>query len=348
MAESEEEAEVAGAGATTPVEVPGDAASAAEPGPPPRRERRWRRRLLVLLAALLIAYAALWIVRASRGVEPVAPRAVLAGGPLIFAHRGASAVATEHTMAAYRRALDDGADVLELDVHRARDGALVISHDRSLARALGVDMVIAEHDLASLRAALDRAHPELDPAALLPTLDQVMEAFPRVRLNIEIKADSSALVDAVSAAIDRRRAWDRALVASFHGDALARFRAASAGRVATSASPGEAARFYLCYLLGVASRPDYAALQVPPQLRRRWPRIRLDSSEFIEFAHRHGLEVHYWTIEDPAEMAHLLAAGADGIMTNHPARAVEVRGPSPAAPSPAAPAPAAPSPAPAP
>lgn len=286
----------------------------------------------MLLGVVVAAYAALWIVRVSRGIVPVEPRAFLAGGPLVIAHRGASAVATEHTMAAYRRALDDGADVLELDVHRARDGALVISHDRSLTRALGVAMVIEEHDLPALRAALARAHPGRDPAALLPTLDQVVDAYPAVRLNVELKADSSALADAVSAAIDRHRAWDRVLVASFHGETLARFRDVSGGKVATSASTGEAARFYLCYLLGVASRPDYAALQVPPQLRRRWPHVRLDSSEFIEFAHRHGLEVHYWTIEDPAQMAHLLAAGADGIMTNQPARAAEVRGPSPATP----------------
>lgn len=320
MTRSEEEAEGPAGAATVP-------AGRARPA---HRARRWRRRLLVLLGVMVAAYAALWIVRASRDIVPVAPRAFLAGGPLVFAHRGASAVATEHTMGAYRRALDDGADVLELDVHRARDGALVISHDRSLARALGVPMVIAEHDLAAMRAALARAHPGRDPAALLPTLDQVMDAFPGIRLNIELKADSSVLADAVSAAIDRRRAWDRVLVASFHGDVLARFREASAGRVATSASTGEAARFFLCYLLGVASRPDYAALQVPPQLRRRWPRVRLDSSEFIEFAHRHGLEVHYWTIDEPEEMAHLLAAGADGIMTNQPARAAEVRGRSPA------------------
>lgn len=330
MAQSAEEAEGSG-----------DATSLTALGRRRQRARRWRRRLVALLAVAVAAYAALWIVRASRDIEPVEPRAFLAGGPLVFAHRGASAVVTEHTMAAYQRALDDGADVLELDVHAARDGALVISHDRSLSRALGVDMVIAEHDLAALRAALTRAHPEHDPAALLPTLEQVMDAFPQVRLNVELKADSNALADAVYAVIARHRAWDRVLVASFHGDALARFRATSAGKVATSASTGEAARFYLCYLLGVASRPDYAALQVPPQLRRRWPRIRLDSSEFIEFAHRHGLEVHYWTIEDPAEMAHLLAAGADGIMTNQPARAAEVRGPSPA-PVPASPLPASP------
>lgn len=279
----------------------------------------------MFLAVIGVAYSALWVVRLTRDIVPVASRRFLAGGPLVIAHRGASAVETEHTIAGYRRALADGADVLELDVHLARDGAIVVSHDASLERALGVPLVIEENDLASLRGALAGRHPGADPAALLPTLDGVMTAFPGVRLNIELKADSAALAVAVAAAIERHQRADQVLVASFHRGALERFRAASRGRVATSASLAEAARFYLCYLLGVASRPDYAALQVPPRLRRSWPRFHLDSADFIAFAHRHGLAVHYWTIEDDAEMARLLAAGADGIMTNSPGRAAAIR-----------------------
>ncbi|HWM84681.1 MAG TPA: glycerophosphodiester phosphodiesterase family protein [Kofleriaceae bacterium] len=291
----------------------------------PVRRRRWRRRLAIALGFFATAYAALWVVRCTRDFEPVAARRFLAGGPLVIAHRGASALETEHTAAAYRRALADGADVLELDVHRSLDGAIVVSHDRSLERALGVPLLIAEHDLASLRADLAARHPAADPASLLPTLDEVMKGFPRARLNIELKADSAALADAVAAAIERHGRHDDVLVASFHGDALERFRVSSRGRVATSASLGEAARFYVCYLLEVPCRPVYEALQVPPQLRRSWPHFRLDSAGFIEFAHQHGLEVHYWTIDDRAAIERLLAAGADGIMTNDPGTAVAAR-----------------------
>jgi glycerophosphoryl diester phosphodiesterase len=271
------------------------------------------------------AYAALWIVRCSLHVVPVPARRVLTGGPLVIAHRGASRAAQEHSFAAYRRALADGADVLELDVQLSRDRAIVVSHDPSLERALGVPLAIGEHDLAELRAALATRQLGASPTSLLPTLDDVMDGFPRVRLNVELKTDSAALADAVAAAIERRHRTDDVLVASFHGDALERFRAASHGRVATSASTAEAARFYVCYLLDVPCRPAYEALQIPPRLRRSWPRFHLDTPEFIRFAHRHGLAVHYWTIDDPAQMAHLLAAGADGIMTNDPARAVSVR-----------------------
>jgi glycerophosphoryl diester phosphodiesterase len=251
---------------------------------------------------------------------PVRPRPFLAGGPLVIAHRGASGVESEHTISSYRRALADGAEVLELDVHRSRDGAIVVSHDASLERTFSVARVIADSDLPALRAELGRRFPAADPATLLPTLDEVLVAFPRARLNIELKDDSSALADAVAAAIERHGRSDDVLVASFHGDALARFRAASHGQVATSASLREAARFYVCYLFDVPCRPEFEALQVPTRLRSSWPRVRLDSPEFVAFAHRHGLAVQYWTIDDPGEMTRLLAAGADGIMTNYPAR----------------------------
>lgn len=299
---------------------------AAAPAPLRRtRGQRWLRRLRVALAVVAVAYAGLWVVRCTRDYEHVAARSFLAGGPFVIAHRGASSAEREHTIAAYWRAVADGADVIELDVQLARDGAIVVSHDRSLKRALGVEKEIGENDLAALRSALAARHPGVVPASLLPTLDDVMDAFPRVRLNIELKVDSSALADAVAAAIERHDRADRVLVASFHGDALRHFRAVSHGRVATSASPGEAARFYVCYLLDVACRPDYEALQVPASVRRSWPRFRLDTADFISFAHRHGLAVHYWTIDDEAQMASLLAAGADGIITNKPAAAVSVR-----------------------
>jgi glycerophosphoryl diester phosphodiesterase len=292
-----------------------------EQAAPRARRRRWLRRLLAAAAVLAAAYGALWIVRWTRPFDPVPARPFLAGGPLVFAHRGASALAAEHTMGSYRRALDDGADVLELDVRLARDGAIVVSHDPTLERVLGVPRAIADHDLPSLRRELAARQPQADPATLLPTLDEVMSAFPGVRLNIELKDDSPALAGAVAAAIERHERGEDVLVASFHRDALARFRALTHRRVATSASLGEAAQFYVCYLFDVPCRPDYEALQIPPRLRRRWPHLRLDTAEFVAFAHRHGLAVHYWTIDDPAEMARLLAAGADGVMTNDPGRA---------------------------
>ncbi|HTE50309.1 MAG TPA: glycerophosphodiester phosphodiesterase family protein, partial [Kofleriaceae bacterium] len=103
--------------------------SSAAPRPGRSRRSRSRRRLVVFLAVIGVAYSALWVVRLTRDIVPVASRRFLAGGPLVIAHRGASAVETEHTIAGYRRALADGADVLELDVHLARDGAIVVSHD---------------------------------------------------------------------------------------------------------------------------------------------------------------------------------------------------------------------------
>lgn len=303
--------------------VPVRTSAVSEPAAP--KPRRWRRRLIVLFSILVAAYGSLWLVRCTRDFEPVRQRPFLTGGPLVIAHRGASGTETEHTLTAYRRALDDGAEVLELDVHRSRDGSIVVSHDRNLDRALGVPRAIIDHDLRSLRSELAARYPAADPATLLPTLDEVMVAFPEARLNIELKSDSAELADAVAASIERHGRAEKVLVASFHGDVLAHFRARTHGQVATSASLREAARFYVCYLFDVPCRPEYEALQIPVRLRSSWPRFQLDSPEFVAFAHRHGLAVQYWTIDDPGAIARLLAAGADGIMTNHPARAAAVR-----------------------
>lgn len=302
-----------------------DPAAPPPAAPRPRRFRRLRRAAIVLLAVLAVAYAALWIVRLTRDLVPRAPRAALAGGPLVIAHRGASAVVAEHTLAAYRRALADGADVLELDVRLTSDGAVVVTHDRDLGRALAVERVVAEHDLAELRAAVAARHPGAAPAELLPTLDEVIAQFPAARLNVELKDEAPALVTAVAAAIERAGRQDAVVVASFHGDALDRFRAATGGRVATAAGPGEGARFFLCYVLDVPCRPAFDVLQIPPRLRARFPSLRLDDAAFIDFAHRHGLAVHYWTIDDEPTMRALLGRGADGVITNRPAAAVSVR-----------------------
>jgi glycerophosphoryl diester phosphodiesterase len=180
---------------------------------------------------------------------------------------------------------------------------LVVAHDADLARVAGRNVVIAESTLAELSVAGERA-----PLAL----EEVMEQFPK-RLNIEIKEDRPDVADALAAMIERRGRQQSVMVASFHCDVLERFREVTGHRVATSACGVEAVRFYLCYLLGIPARPHYVALQIPARAR-----VDLTRQEFIQFIHRHGLKVHYWTVDDEGEMARMLRAGADGIMTNRP------------------------------
>jgi acyl-CoA thioesterase-1 len=224
---------------------------------------------------------------------------------LDLAHRGASKQAPEHSLAAYALALSEGADVLELDLRSTRDGVLVVAHDASLERTLGLPERWAEMSWAEVQA---RSEPRAPPR-----LEDVLAHFPEAHLNLELKDEDPAAARALAELIRAAGAERRVLVASMHGEMLREFRRASHGAVATSASFREALGFYACYLIGKGCAGEYAVLQLPVL---DW--LGITKSEFIQHAHRQGLLVHYWTVdEEPAQRA-LLAAGADGIISNRP------------------------------
>jgi glycerophosphoryl diester phosphodiesterase len=224
---------------------------------------------------------------------------------LNIAHRGASKLAPEHSLAAYALALAQGADVLELDLRLTRDAALVVAHDRTLERTLGVTSTIADLTLAELEGVGGSRAPL--------RLEQVFDHFPEARFNLELKDDSPAAAQALARLLRERRVTERVLVASAHRQVLAELRAASAGEVTTSASTEEALEYYFCQLMKRTCPAPYSALQLPPL---GW--LGITSAAFVQRVHERGLLVHYWTVDDPARMRQLLEAGADGIMTNRP------------------------------
>ncbi|MEY4549682.1 MAG: Esterase TesA precursor [Pseudomonadota bacterium] len=222
-----------------------------------------------------------------------------------MAHRGASRDAPEHSLLAFELALEQGAHVLELDLRATRDGVLVIAHDASLARTLGSPQ---RWDELSWEEA-QRLSGERAPLRL----EDVLARFPDAHLNLELKDESPAMARSLAELLRARQAEQRVLVASVHTEVLREFRAASAGVVATSASQREALLFHVCYLLGKSCPAQYVALQLPAI---GW--LGLASAAFVQHAHRQGLVVHYWTIDDPGQQRQLLLAGADGIMSNQP------------------------------
>jgi glycerophosphoryl diester phosphodiesterase len=224
---------------------------------------------------------------------------------LNIAHRGASKLAPEHSLAAYALAIAQGADVLELDLRLTRDGALVVAHDRTLERTLGVTGSIAELTLAEIESIAGSRAPL--------RLDRVFEHFPESRFNLELKDENPAAATALARLIRERGVSQRVLVASSHRQVLDELRAASAGEVTTSASMAEALEYYFCQLMERTCPAPYSALQLPPL---GW--LGVTGGHFLRLAHERGLVVHYWTVDDPARMRQLLDAGADGIMTNRP------------------------------
>jgi glycerophosphoryl diester phosphodiesterase len=226
--------------------------------------------------------------------------------PLAFAHRGGAAVGDENTAAAFARCIELGYRYVETDIHATSDGVPVVFHDATLARMTGDQRRVRDvrwADLATLRVAGEAA---------VPRLDDMLDAWPQVRFNIDIKAEQ-AVAPAVDA-VRRSGALDRVLLASFSDARLARIRRALGPRVATSLGTREVARLWAGAQLGRARRmPEgVVAAQVPV----RHGRIRVVTRRFLAHAHRLGLQVHVWTVDDPTQMHELLDLGVDGIMTD--------------------------------
>ena len=234
--------------------------------------------------------------------------------PLAFAHRGGAADGDENTVEAFGRAVALGFRYVETDVHATADGVPVVFHDAALDRLTGTAGRVADlrwADLATLR---------IGGASAVPRLDDVLAAWPEVQFNIDVKADAAAgpTVDVVHAA----EAADRVLLASFSDARLARLRLLAGPRVATSLGRGEVARLRISSWTGTPLRlpPTAVAAQVPV----RHGRVPIVDRRFLSRAHRLGLRVHVWTIDDPAEMTRLLELGVDGLMTDRPAVLREV------------------------
>ncbi|GAB2945252.1 glycerophosphodiester phosphodiesterase [Micromonospora polyrhachis] len=230
-----------------------------------------------------------------------------APAPLAFAHRGGAAHGDENTTEAFARAVGLGYRYVETDVHSTADGVAVVFHDATLHRLTGEPGRIADlrwADLATVR---------VGGAAAVPRLDDVLGAWPQVRFNIDVKADGG--VDPTVATVERVGAGDRVLLASFSDARLARMRALAGPKVATSLGMRGVARLRLASLTGQRLRlpPSVVAAQVPV----RYGRIPVTDRRFIRYAQRLGLQVHVWTIDEPAEMHDLLDLGVDGIMTDH-------------------------------
>ena len=249
----------------------------------------------------------------------------------MFAHRGASGLAPENTLEAFRLGLEQGAERLELDVHASADGHVVVFHDETLDRTTDGTGPVKALPLAALQrldagcrfVAEDGTSPWYGRGCRVPTLAALLEAFPEVPVNIEIKQDQPAIEHAVLAVLDRFEARSRTLLAAEEVGIMARIRAA-APDVLSSFAATEVAEFVGRLREGTLAgyRPPGVALQVPPSFGE----IEIVTREFVRAAHGLGLEVHVWTINDEAEMERLLRLGVDALMTDFPARAAVVLG----------------------
>ncbi|EYF00733.1 glycerophosphodiester phosphodiesterase [Chondromyces apiculatus] len=248
--------------------------------------------------------------------------------PRLFGHRGASGELPENTLPAFAAALEAGADRLELDVHRTADGEIVVFHDPTLDRTTSGRGLLAAHSLAEL-SRFDAGHHHVMPDGSMPhrgrdfripRLAEVLEAFPGVPVNIEIKPDDDRAIEGTLAVLDGAKARERTLLAAEQVALLQRIRAA-----APEVLTGFAAEEVIAFMMA-GNTPEYRApgfaLQVPPSFQG----MPVVTAEFVARAHALGVEVHVWTINDAAEAEALLALGVDGIMSDFPGRIARLLG----------------------
>jgi len=204
--------------------------------------------------------------------------------PLVIAHRGASGTLPENTLAAYERAVLERADMIEIDLHRTRDGGIPITHDEDLA-GLGGRGEIADATLAEV-CALDAGG---EP---VPTLDAVLDRFgARIPFNLELKRGTREEY----AGLEADALW-----------AVVRRGLSAAARVGLLLSPRR------------PERPLERARALAAEALHPWKGMA--TPELVGAAHAEGLAVYVFTVDDEAEMRRFLDLGVDGLFTNHPAR----------------------------
>ncbi|HLN75880.1 MAG TPA: glycerophosphodiester phosphodiesterase [Nocardioidaceae bacterium] len=234
------------------------------------------------------------------------PEAVLA-----FAHRGGAyhpeIEGLENTLTAFRHAVDLGYTYLETDVHASRDGGLFAFHDAALDRVTEQRGAVAELTTAEVGRVLIGGREQI------PTMASLLEEFPEVRFNIDIKSD--AAVEPLADLVRATGAQHRICVGAFSERRISAFRRLVGRQVATAAAPIEVGLFRALPAAGLVDmlrRRAAVALQVP----HRRKGITVLTRGLIERAHALRLHVHVWTVDDPNQMHELLDLGVDGLMTD--------------------------------
>jgi glycerophosphoryl diester phosphodiesterase len=234
--------------------------------------------------------------------------------PLVFGHRGAAGTCPENTHVGFRQAFAERADGIELDVRCCASGEVVVIHDETVDRTSDGTGRVADLSLSELRG-FDFGRGTGSGRETIPTLEEVFARLPADKLiNVEIKNDdlhSHREERAVAQLVARFGLHGRCLVSSFNPLVLWRLQQADA-------------RLSLAYLYHPQSRWYLRHLPVTWWLRLRalHPHHRLVTAHGVAQAHRRGLQVNTWTVNDEADLERVVACGVDGIVTDYPARVV--------------------------
>lgn len=239
--------------------------------------------------------------------------------PRVIAHAGGEGLGPANTIVAMRRSMDAGADILDADLWLTADGVIVAHHDRDLTAATGESGMIEQLTWPELEQRDTR--PGWSGAAIaepvrIPSLVQILEAFPDVEVSVEIKQTSPSMADALCTVLHDENAFDRVYVSSNFDEAIYEARAACPQLTITTTYRDVDAMRAAQTSGGPWCAP--APIGQPP-----YSADRLTATS-IAWSHAHGMAVYTWTIDDPATLRSLAEVGVDGVYTRRPdlARAV--------------------------
>lgn len=228
----------------------------------------------------------------------------------VFAHRGFSGEYPENTMLAFRKAVEAGADGIELDIHESSDGKLVIIHDESLVRTTGVQALVSDMPLADLvrvNASKTKADSFFSP---IPSFEEYLDYVKDLPIitNVEIKTGITWYPDIERKAVDMIRAFgleDRIIFSSFNWISVMRAKALAPD--------------IECGLLYEDVRHNNLALQAKEaNLQYLHPDYRLLDSDVVRQCKENGIGLNVWTINTEERMRQLIEWDVDSTITNHP------------------------------
>lgn len=289
--------------------------------------------LSFLLVALILCFGITYIYFASQKGEKAVVKEIFKNNKqpiLVFAHRGGGGLYPENTLEAFRHSAEKKVDVLELDIHATSDGKIVVFHDSSVDRTTNGTGSIKEITLAELKK-LDAAYqfsidngqtfPFRGKNITIPTLEEIFDAFPQTKFNIEPKQAEPSIVIPFCNLLREKKKTDKVLVGSFNQTVIDEFRR-ECPEVGTSASPSEVSEFLAYQKTGLSESytPPMQALQVPESIGS----LQIVTKDFVETAHKLNLQVHVWTINESVDMQRLIDLSVDAIMTDYPDRLLEL------------------------
>jgi glycerophosphoryl diester phosphodiesterase len=230
---------------------------------------------------------------------------------MVIGHRGASSVAPANTFLAFDKAIESGADMVEFDVHKTKDGHIVIIHDRTTKRTSSVNINVRKSSLQQVQQV------ELARGQTIPTLDEVFKQY-KGKLHFQVEIKQAGISSYVLKLIEKHSVQKSCIVSSFYHSELRYIKKVNQDIILASLEP-TIIHYPFRYLMRnwfvyTTEKHGYHGLH---------PNFRLVTPQLVSLAHQKNLFINTWTIDDAPTWSYLMNCGVDGIMTNKPRDLVE-------------------------